>query len=280
MPTFQLFRIKVETPPQLALTDPHEPKARLIGRAIEERPTLETGWGHKWHLGDLHELGPGGSLYFRIGKTTKTRLGAYDESTGHFVEVEQEDTPYTHVVAELNYQICAIAPNTKVGRNERSIAGRLEAILNLSTPAVELGYQFFVLPVPNPNDFLGEIRSAYAVTRFWFRFRAPNFFDRGEFEENMEQYLRHVRGDTGKVEVQGDELDRHTIEDTTRSAVAAGEEVSATIQRYEGAEGDTIRIGDTPVVVEQESVADEDERRNLVERVIARFLEVRDRAAS
>src|SRR5690606_27333964 len=112
----------------------------------------------------------------------------------------------------LSHQVCGIAQNLDLAPKVDSVGRRLQAILNHSNLAAYIGCKFVVSKLSNPEGFLAQLRNAYAVHNFSFTFSKPNFFDQDEFSRGLENYLQHVDGSSGRIQVKGADLDHSLVE--------------------------------------------------------------------
>src|SRR5690606_11855144 len=115
------------------------------------------------------ELG-GTGVYFRLGRTTRASRSLYDRHTNNFVDEELENAPYTHVVIELELGLCGIARRYQLAQETGGIARQLEKLLNRSEISSESGARIEIAEIPDPNEFLEQLRSAWAITSFALTF--------------------------------------------------------------------------------------------------------------
>jgi hypothetical protein len=100
-----------------------------------------------------------------------------------------------------------------------------------------------VAPIPDPNDFVSILESAYRVSRFTATFRGPNPFDADEhFQKPLSVYLAQANGTKGKAQIQGDDLNRGVLQSVARSTAATGNEASATIKRERGQRSTVVHL--------------------------------------
>lgn len=248
MPTveYSLFRANFIKAHQPSLFDAdlesEAPTAQVFLAAIREKPSVELGNGSVWHLGNI-QLFSGFSGYFAVGRTTKSTIEKFDETSRDFLEEELDASPYTHCVFDTQLGILGIARKTSLAPTVKGIASKIQLLL-AATEAVTLrGIAVEVSPIPDPQGFLSAVESAYRVFRFAATFRGPNPFDADEyFQKPLSVYLAAVNGKKGKAQVQGDDLDRATLQAVTRSTAATGNEASATLAREQTQKAVTIHL--------------------------------------
>ena len=166
--------------------------------------------------------------YFAIGKTTKSIKEKFDENTGNFVEEEDENSPYTHVVFDSKIGLLAIAKKIKLSPTINGIANKTKQILQNSEITFHQGIVINLDPISNPKDFISAIESAYSIHNFTVSFTRPNPFDADEFfQKPMEKYLQAANGDQGKTTIKGQDLNSETLIRMTKSVAATGNDASA-----------------------------------------------------
>jgi len=127
MLNFQLFRIKVYPSKQKDLFIKSKTPSEILKETILTLPEAELRKGTIWHIGNITTIDNNG-LYFRIGKTTKSKIEIYQK--GNFADEEFETAPYTHVILDVPLELCAIAQKTKLAPKTSGIAKRLNRLLN------------------------------------------------------------------------------------------------------------------------------------------------------
>ena len=100
-----------------------------------------------------------------------------------------------------------------------------------------------IAPIPDPNDFVSTLETAYRVSRFTATFHGPNPFDADElFQKPLSVYLYSANGSKGKAQIQGEDLNRGVIQSVARSTAATGNEASATIKRERGQRSTVVHL--------------------------------------
>lgn len=272
---FSLFRVKVFRPTQKEMfTDDVSPQA-ILREAVLERPTLPLMRGYDWHIGNVEVLDDSG-LYFALGRTARSKVSVLDTKTGDFAEREFESAPYTHVFADVAYELVAIAQKTVLAPNVNSIGRQLGRLLNGSRAARRHRVTFAVSEISEPEEFLRELQSAYAITSFTVTFTKPNPFDvNEEFLLPMERLAQAADGSSGSTTIRGRALNSEPLTDLTRSAAATGDNAVARIRL--GADSRPVRRslkGDTAKIPEDRIETRED-KLTFLQRLRAKYDEIR-----
>lgn len=244
---YSLFRAKFIKPVQKTLWQPEVSAPEIFLSAIRARPSADLRKGQSWHIGNLRYYPPHGG-YFAIGRTTKATLEKFDEKSGDFLEEEQATSPYTHCVFDAQLGIVGIAKKTSLARTTKGIAKRLEELL-ATTPIVLNGYiSVEILPIPDPEGFVEALRSADRVLRFSATFQGPNPFDADEFfQKPLSVLISAANGVKGRAQLVGDDLNKETLVEISRSTAATGNEASATILRGAGQRYVTVNLRGNPI---------------------------------
>src|SRR5579859_32062 len=162
-------------------------------RALEERPSAQGRRGYTWHIGNITFVSDD-SGYFAIGRTTKSTIEKFDEQSGDFLEEELETSPYTYCVFNAQLGIVGIAHKVSLAPTVGGIASSLQRLLERAEVIEEYYVSVEIDPIPDPEDFLRAIESAYRVFRFSATFHGPNPFDADElFQKPLSVYLAEAR---------------------------------------------------------------------------------------
>ncbi len=249
MANIYLFRIKVIKPKQRHLFGFDGTPDEFLSRIITDKPSDELREGYIWHIGNVKSIGNEGFV-FAAGRTTKKSKALYDEKSKDFLEVDDEESPFTYVYYDRRYSILGIEPKSKLSPTVKGIARNIEKLFNRHIVARESGVRIEISEIWDPEDFLKHIRQAYAVVGFTVHFGNPNPFDvEADFHRPMENYLEATGGDKGKATVQGADLDRDKIEAVTRSVASTGNDASARIRPLQGQRPVTKHLEGDPVSV-------------------------------
>lgn len=274
MSSIYLFRIKVIKTAQGALFENGVSREEFLVSLIEDKPSEELREGYVWHVGNVLNVGKEG-LLFAAGRTTKKSKELYDEETGDFVQVDDEESPFTYVYFDKKFSILAIEPKSKLSPTVKGIANSLKKLFNQQASVYDYGAKIEISEIWDPEGFLKQIRGAYSVVGFTVEFSKPNPFDvDADFHKPMEKYIEATGGQKGKATVQGDDLDRISIEKVTRSVASTGNDASVRIRPEERQRPVTRHLRGDPVSV----AFDEGERqepKDLMQRVREAYARVR-----
>lgn len=274
MGNLYLFRVKVQKTKQGVLFGREIEPSKFLTEVISSKPSAELREGYIWHIGNIVLIENEG-LSFAAGRTTKKSKELYDESEKNFLEVEDEESPFTYVYYDMKYGFFAIEPKSKLSPTVKGIARNIEKLINKQDYVIHSGYRIEISEIWDPEDFLRHIRQAYAVVGFTVHFGKPNPFDvEADFHRPMEKYLEETGGRKGKATIQGENLDRDKIEEVTRSVASTGNDASARLRMTEGQRPVTRHLEGDPVAIpiEDEERAD---KFTLLEKLRNAYLQVR-----
>ncbi|HZS28755.1 MAG TPA: hypothetical protein VFB76_16120 [Candidatus Angelobacter sp.] len=245
---YSLFRAKFIPSKQPPLFPPEPLTAeQIFVRALEEKPSAEPREGHRWHIGNI-QLFTQNTGYFACGRTTKSTIEKFDETSKNFLEEELETSPYTHCVFNAQIGILGIARKTSLAPTVKGIAARIQQLLSQTKVVANSHTSVEIAPIPDPEDFLRALDSAYLVSRFAATFHGPNPFDADEaFQKPLSVYLRAANGKSGRAQIQGDDLNREVLKAVTRSTAATGNEATARIRKKKSAKATTMHLRGDPV---------------------------------
>lgn len=272
---FSLFRIRITYPTQTSFL--HEPEIKrpdILLRAISERPELVLKRTHNWHIGNIRQLDRK-HIYFRVGRTTKGTREKFDRSSGNFEEEEQELSPFTHVLLDLELGVMAVSKKPSLAPTTTSIARKIEKLF-LATKVVLLNeISVSVKPIPDPVDFIHALKEAFAIKRFSFTFRGPNPVDVDAlFHKPLQKLVGATNGELGKTALKGEKLDAEVLVSLTASIAAAGDNAEARIQQKKNSKPVRKSLRKSPALFEvtEEEAADSEK---LVAALTVRYSEVR-----
>lgn len=263
---FYLFRIKAYLSQQYGLFE-NQDRQEIIRQALEEKPSAELRKGYVWHVGNIARIGKDG-LYFALGRTTRSLIERFDEEQGNFVEEKFETSPYTHVFLDFRYQVLVLAKKTKLAPTPKGIAGQLERLMNASQAVNVAQARVEIAQINDPEDFVEHIRNAYAVTRFGMEFGQPNPWDPNEdFQKPMQKLLGKTAGFRGNTTIQGEDLDRDTLEQLVRATASTGNDAQATIKMSPQGKAKRKRLKGNAAVIQQDEISSKDQGRDLLKAV-------------
>lgn len=262
---FQLFRIKVFPPVQEDFFRKKMSRSEILKQALLSLPSKELRKGAIWRVGNVKELDDN-AAYFRIGRTLSSKVEVYQD--GEFIEKEFESAPYTHVLIDLNTELCAIAKKTKLAPKTISVARQFIRLIGKTKVAEDSGAVFQVNEVSDPEDFISYLKKAHSITKFWITFTRPNAFDvNQDFVKPMQRYLEETCADKGKAEISGNGLDVNNLEELARSAAATGDDAIAEMKGSE--KGKKVRkyLRGKSVTVPVDSFDDIDQKKSVMQRI-------------
>ena len=226
---YNLFRAKFIKPHQPSFLHDDFSPSDIFRKAILERPSGELRRGHVWHVGNIRSF-TAETGYFAIGRTTNATVEKFDAGSGDFIEESLETSPYTHVVFDTSIGLMGIAKKTRLASTAVGIASKIERLLGQTDVVIRNDISVEIAPIPDPEGFLRAIATAYRVSRFTATFKGPNPFDADElFQKPLSVYLSAANGSEGHAQVQGEDLNRETIQEVARSTAATGNQASARI---------------------------------------------------
>lgn len=244
---YSLFRAKFIKSKQSSIFDENLKTKDIFLNALTEKPSGELRKGNIWHIGNIEKFSAD-TGYFAIGRTTNSTIEKFDNSTGNFTEEALEESPYTHCVFDAEIGIIGIAKKTSLAPTAISIAERVENLLSQADVILNNNILVEIRPIPDPDGFLKSLISAYQVSSFTASFRGPNPFDADEhFQKPLSVYLSAAKGEKGKANIQGTDLDRKVLQDVTRSTAATGNEASARIKKNKAEKSIIISLKGNPV---------------------------------
>lgn len=277
---FQLFRIKVQPPVQPSLLYPDQPSQIILKSAILEKPSAELRKNHTWHIGNISQIDQDG-LYLALGRTTSSIVERYDLNKGDFIEEEFETAPYTHTFVDLKLGVCAIAAKSKLAPTIRGIAFKLGKLLDNSQIAKDREFKFEISEINDPEDFIGNLKKAYAIRKFAMTFTLPNPFDvNQDFQAPMEKLLKETSGEEGKTAISGPNLNPAPLVELARSAAASGNDADANMQLEENQKPMRKRLRGNPVTIDTEVLDSSKEKRGFFEKVRSLYNRVRNKAGT
>lgn len=248
MTAFYLYRLKAIRSKQSTFFESNS-RRDFISELISRKPSSEIREGYVWHVGNILPVGNDG-LLFAVGRTTKSSKEKYDENSGDFLQIDDEEAPFTYVLYDLVHSVIAISPKAKLSPTVKGIARSIEKLFNEQPYTLDNEVRIEVAEISDPEGFIDQIHSAFAVVGFTVDFGEPNPFDVDkDFHEPMEKYLQAAGGEKGKTNIQGADLNRDTLEELTRSVASTGNEATARIRKKRGSKAITKHMKGDPVSV-------------------------------
>lgn len=223
--------------------------ADIFRAALEEKPSMELREDNVWHIGNVETLGDTGGK-FAVGRTTKMTVEKFDQTSGDFLKQTDDSGPYTQVFFYADIGLLGIAKKSRVAPDVKSISRRIKGLFEKTRVTIETGVEVRVDSIPDPENFLEKIKSAYAITKFKANFTGPNPIDADElFQKPISVYCNALGGENGSVEVFGKSLNEDVVEAVTKSTAATGNTASARIKKADqkksiaiSLKGDAVRV--------------------------------------
>jgi len=272
---FQLFRIKVYPVHQRNLFINDMTRPEILKSVIQSLPEFELRTGSVWHIGNISNIDQN-ALYFRLGRTTTSTVELYQDH--NFLERPFELAPYTHVIFDIELEIAAIANKSRLSPKVRGIANSFVELLNKSQEAVRINASFEVGEIYDPQTFIEQLHVAHAISKFWVTFSRPNPWDIDqEFVAPMQNYLTQTNAKEGKTEIKGEILNPERLQEISRSAAATGNNAGAVLQLTSDGQKIKKNLRQNPILIQQENIADQDDKRTLLDRIRNLYQRIRGR---
>jgi hypothetical protein len=251
MPTVEywLFRVKMIRPSQRQLfADPNLTPGELFVAALQEHPALKVRQ-NIWRVANLEHFGDSKLQgRFAVGTIKSARFEVVDRLTGDFVEAEFETAPYTYCLFDATIGLLGVAKKQTLTPYVSDIVKRIQTVLENSFIVIRNDIKVMIDPIRDPSPFLSKIRQAYRVSRYRATFTGPNPFDADEyFQRPLSVLCQKTSAVQGRVELQGDNLDREVLQEVSRSTVASGNTASATIKEARNGKSSVVRTGGDPL---------------------------------
>lgn len=240
---YSVFRIKIVRPRQNPLFyDPNLIPRDLFLQAVQEKPAVKIR-RNVWKVGNLEffkERNFAGR--FAVGTIKSSKLDVLDRDTGDFSEARVETTPYTYCLFDATIGLLGIAKKQVLAPYTTDIANRLKSILLNSNVVKRNELDVIIDPIRDPSPFLNRVKRAYRVSRYKATFTGPNPFDADEhFQKPLSAICHITSAKEGKVELNGDDLDRKVLQEISQSTVASGNIASASIRETKESKKITIK---------------------------------------
>jgi hypothetical protein len=270
---FQLFRVKVYVPKQGILFGELKTPSEILTEAINSKLSLKSKKEVIWHIGNTTKIDDKG-FYFRLGRSTKSKVGIYKD--GNFVDQEFETAPYTHALLDVELELFAVAKNSQLSPSFVGITNRFVGLLGEFAKMKALPHSFEITELKDPKNFIDYLSKAKSISKFWIRYSKPNPFDSEEdFLKPMERMLQATNGNSGKTEIAGSELNPNPLEQMVRSAAATGGDAGATLDDPDVGRRIKKRLKENPVIIKQEDLADQEQKRGLLEQIRHAYQRIR-----
>lgn len=269
---YHLYRAKFIKPSQLPLLAKDKSSMDLFLDSIQDKPEYILSTGSEWHIGNVTMFDEfSGS--FAVGKTTKTTVEKFDKETGDFGEKLDDAAPYTVVVFNAKIGLLGIAKKSKLAPNATSISRRIKNLFSTTKTAVEHGIEVRIDAIPDPEDFIDKLRSAYCIRKFQATFTGPNPVDADElFQKPLSVYAQNMNASSGTLSVVGDALNEDIATAVAKSTAATGNTASARVISSKGGKAKNIKMKGDAVAV---SVEEDASNPTVLERIQEEYSRIR-----
>lgn len=220
--------------------------SQIMADAIAEQPSITGRRNSKWHLGNLDYFNKSEITgFFAIGKTTKSTLAVFDETTKKFNQVISETSPFTFCIFDTQIGLVAIQENNELAATKQ-LAKRLVELFSQTHAVKESHARVEMRPIPSSHNFITKLRDAKEIKSFTATFRGPNPFDADEhFQQPLAELASFTAASEGKTTLRGTSLKKEPLIELARSAASTGNKASARIiPQARGARPKTITLGE------------------------------------
>jgi hypothetical protein len=227
--TFYLFRITLNESKQIQLYSDDRPRSEVLRTILSTHPRAP-GWGGKtWEVGNAETI-DSSALYFRLGRTSRRQFPVLNEG-GDFLDTDLDIAPYSHCLLDLDTQLLAMTFNQTLSASIASQGKALNSVLSSKLNDFPRFNSIEVRQLPDPQEFISKIRSAYAVSKFWVKVGKPNPFDpESHFVQPITQLNKEIGSDQARIALSGKELDKEIVERIANSASLIGSDGGATVR--------------------------------------------------
>ena len=270
---FHMYRVKFIKSAQFHLFHPDLTPQEMMKQAMAERPSVKIKKGHVWHLGNVEYI-TNSAGRFAVGRTTKTTVEKFDADTGNFVEHIDDSGPYTFTYFDTNLGLLGICKKAKVAADVKAIARKLQILFSDTIIARRHTVEVRVTHIPDPQDFIQKLHSAYSIKKFKAAFTGPNPIDADElFQKPMAYYCQQLEGEVGNVVVIGSSLNEAAVVAVAKSTAATANTASALIQTKRGSRPVSISLkGDASKVFIEEDT----NKTEVLEAIQEAYREIRE----
>jgi hypothetical protein len=206
---------------------------------------------------------------------SREKLELYDSASHRFVDQDFETAPYTHVVLDVDLEVCGIAKKIRLAPTASNIAQRFARLMNASELAHGIGAAFEIDDIKDPEDFISQLANAYSISKFWMIVSRPNAFDAEDFIKPFQRVLESAKGDKGKAEFKGQNLDSEQLERLARSAAATGDDAVAWMKPTKKAKRAKKQLRGNPANISQDDVSTPRERKRLLDQLREFYQKIR-----
>lgn len=244
---FHLYRAKFIRPPQVSFLHDEGTATALFVQSLNAKPYAQFRKDYTWHIANLE----GFNLFtgrFAVGRSSQTSIPKLNASSGDFEDTEADTSPYTFVVYDATLGILAIQKESGLTSTTEEVAKKIEKLLGQTEVIMRNEVDVRIDPIPDPQDFITRLETAYAIKKFTAWFTGPNPFDADElFQKPLSVYVSEAGGDCGETTIQGASLDKDVVISVAKSTAATANSASARIQEQQGKRPKRINLSGDPL---------------------------------
>ena len=274
---FVLHRLKIErrfVPFSIHAEDDFT-SAQVISSAINENLARTLRARQTWRIGNVEDID--GNLFFYLGKLKRYDRDKFNEENNQFFHGLETEAPYTFVAIDTEFQICGIAKNPALAPRISGISKNLAKLLDLSETA-NGRLHFSIDQIVDPVEFLALVENAGRITNFEMTFGQPNPFDVDlQFHKPIEELCKAIKAKKGKIAVEGEDLNKDTIEQVVRSSSSTGHKARMKIASPDRSKPEIRHTDGDPMIVrvEEDEFGDIEGKRRFFDRLRAAYHRVR-----
>jgi len=232
-----LFNVRVFVP---SLFEEAADRPVILTHILNDKPS-HSNQRTTWHIGNINLIDDNG-FYFCLGRNKfRKRAELID---GDFVEMDNEDYPFSHCILDTQTGVCGIQKNFELTKDQEYLGTALSKVLNRSTQLPQT-YKIEVDAISDPRSFIQQINDAERVTRFAVWVKRPNTFDvKKEMLRPLEESVSSLGGQKARASFTGRELEKEQVVDAARSIATTGDNAEASVVDKNG-KTEPIKLGGT-----------------------------------
>lgn len=228
-----------------------------------------------WRFGNWQEFNDHSGT-FSIGRVKSKVKSGFDENKQEFFDEQGFDAPHTNVVYDSTLGVIAIQKKGELSPNTSSVSNKLKDLIQSIEFVKSAEIKVRIDLISDPKDFITQIKSAFAISKFVATVTGPNPIDADElFQKPISTYLNTLNGNEGKVEIYGPNLDSEGIVAVAKSTASTGNKASAVVKFSRTGVKRTIKMGKNALVLSYED-GKEPKREEIYAEMMQAYHEVRD----
>lgn len=246
----------------------------ILRKTIVSKPNVTIRQKNVWSVANIEEIDDR-TIFFHMG-CEKVKKEGIKDIDGNFTEEERPVAPHTRVILDWSLEICAIEPHSELG-SIKTLAARLDYILNNSGFARSTETVFEVLPIDNPEEFVEWIHGSYMVQSFQFTFSDPNFEDIEEdIQKPLEGMARKLHSNDNQIKFQNKQgLKKDRLTELSRAIIAAGQKIEAKCKADLGATSEKRTSTGNLSFVHVDALESEEDKEQAAFRMRWKYKEIR-----